>query len=93
MTAVCDIIYSPLSRASTAKELYARFSLVCPTKVRAWKTQKFLIVENKEHWFDFVTSFYFLSICFKALHSGKVSQSTSDSVIEMKEFGQGPNNG
>ena len=40
---------------SAARGLFTRFTLVCPTKVKAGKSfvfiQKFLIVENKEHLF------------------------------------------
>ena len=48
------------------------FSQVGPTKVFVF-TQKFLIVENEEHLFDFVIHVYFPSLCFNALPSNKVS--------------------
>ena len=55
-----------------------------PTKVKVCKsyvfTQKFPIVENKEHFFDFVLYFYFLSLCFNALRSSIESTSISQWV-------------
>ena len=43
-------------------------------------TQKFPIVENEEHFFDFVLYFYFLSLCFNALSSSIESSSISQWV-------------
>ena len=56
-------------------------SLVGPSKVKARLlffifTEDSIKVENKEHLFDFVVTLYFTSLCFDALHSSKVSQST-----------------
>ena len=70
-----DCINSQLSRHRGQN---TRFSLVGPAKVKASKsfvfTQKFLVVvENIEHLLDFVIHFYFLSLCFNALCSSKVS--------------------
>ena len=74
-------IHSQFSKLCTASGLNTGFSLVPPTKVKSCKffvfAQKFPIVENKEHMFDFVIHNYFLSLCFNALHINKVSQSTS----------------
>ena len=52
------VIYSQLSRCSTARVSVTRFSLVGPTKITARKyflfTEGSLKVENKEQLFDFV---------------------------------------
>ena len=53
-----NYFYGKLSRLSTTEGLYTRFSLVVPAKVKACKsyvaTQKFPLVENKEHSFDLI---------------------------------------
>ena len=56
-------------------------------KVKACKsyafTQKFPKVENKEHLFNFIIYFYFLSLCFNAPPSSKASQSTSQKYLPL----------
>ena len=69
-----------------------RFSLIGHTKVKACKsfvfTQKFPIVKYNEHFFDFVFHFYFLSLCFNALHSSKVSQLLGIHIFRHLAHGQ-----
>ena len=58
--------YCRLSRLSTARWLYARFSFLGPHKVMACKsfvfTQKFPLVNNRENLFYFAF-FHFYEVC------------------------------
>ena len=54
------IIYSRLSRHSTARGSSSGFSLVSPTKVEACKSFLFPCIENKEHLVDFCCHTLFL---------------------------------
>ena len=78
------VIYSLLSRYSTARGSSTGLSQEGPSKVKACKSFLFtkgsLEVENKEHLVDFVVTLYFTSLCFNVLRSGKASQSTFKSL-------------
>ena len=70
------IIYSQLSRCCTARGSRSWVCLRGPTKVVYSSHWKFPCSWNKEHLVDCIVTLYFLSLCFSALCSGKVSQST-----------------
>ena len=70
-------IYSELSRYCTDRWYSRRLFLLGPIKVKGRKfTEMFPYIENNKHLVDFVIKFIIQSVCFNALHSSKVSQSS-----------------